>query len=87
LNIAHSIALTDQFEISIPQKDILCRARLAWRKDGQAGIEFLDRNLPTSAPDDDALQNRRVKGLEAENAKLKGQLSFLMQQVQRLTEE
>ena len=28
----------------------------------------------------------RIKALEAENAKLKAQIGFLMQQVQRLTE-
>jgi hypothetical protein len=86
LNLAHSIALTDQFEIAIPQKDIACRARLVWRNDGHAGIEFLDPSVAPSASDGDDRQGR-IRGLEAENVKLRGQLSFLLKQVHRLTEE
>ena len=85
LNIAGAFSLPETFEIAIPQKGLTRRARLVWRKDDQAGIDFLDNgaNQPISATDPTA----RIKALEAENAKLKAQIGVLMQQVQRLTEE
>jgi hypothetical protein len=86
VSLPHSIGLTDQFDVTIPQKDISCRARLVWRKDGQAGIEFLERNVGPLTPGGDERQNK-MKSLEAENAKLKAELSFLRQQVQRLTDD
>jgi hypothetical protein len=88
LSVADSVALTGEFEVAIPQKDFLRRARLVRRKDGQAGVEFLDREpaAPAAALDIEG-QKTRLRALEAENVKLKAQLSALIQQVHRLTEE
>jgi hypothetical protein len=85
LNIASSFALPDTFEIAIPQRGISCRARLVWRKDNQVGIDFLGVDDDHPAPTiEDHLA--RIKALEAENAKLKAQISTLLVQVHRLTE-
>jgi PilZ domain len=86
ITIAGAFSLPDTFEIAIPQRGISRRARLIWRKDDQAGIDFLggeesERNSQTGG------QSARIKALEAENAKLKAQIGLLMQQVHRLTEE
>jgi hypothetical protein len=86
LSVAESVALTEEFEVAIPQKGISCRARLVRRRDEQAGIAFLDRDPPTPAPSLED-QRMRLKTLEAENAKLKAQLGALLQQVHRLTAE
>jgi hypothetical protein len=45
LSIATTVALLDEFEITIPQKKIACHARLVWRKGDQAGIDFLAPQL------------------------------------------
>jgi PilZ domain-containing protein len=89
LSVAESVALTGEFEVAIPQKDFLRRARLVRRKDGQAGVEFIDREpaAPAVAGLDIEGQKTRLRTLEAENVKLKAQLSALIQQVHRLTEE
>ena len=89
LSIADSVALTGEFEVAIPQKDLVRRARLVRRKDGQAGVEFLAGEPAAPAVDatDIERQKRRLRALEAENARLKAQLGALIQQVHRLTEE
>ena len=89
LSVADSVALTDEFEVAIPQKDFVRRARLVRRKDGQAGVEFLDgASAPSAAAGlDTEAQRTRLRALEAENMKLKAQLGALIQQVHRLTEE
>jgi hypothetical protein len=86
LTIAGAFALPDTFEVIIPQRGISRRAKLVWRKDDQAGIDFLgveggESNSATADP------TARIKALEAENARLKAQIGALMQQVHRLTEE
>lgn len=86
INIASSVALPDVFEIAVPQRGISCRAKLIWRKDDQVAVDFLDDREGCPVPTiEDHLA--RIKALEAENARLKGQISALLQQVHRLTEE
>ncbi len=89
LSVADSVALTGEFEVAIPQKDFRRRARLVRRNGGQAGVEFVDRQAgpPAVAALDVEGQKIRLRALEAENVKLKAQLSVLIQQVHRLTEE
>jgi hypothetical protein len=88
LSVADSVVLTEEFEVAIPQKDFLRRARLVRRKDGRAGVEFLEGEpvAPAAALDIEG-QQARLRALEAENVKLKAQLSALIQQVHRLTED
>jgi hypothetical protein len=86
INIAGTFSLPDTFEIVIPQRGISRRAKLVWRRDDLAGIDFLggeerEQNSATTDP------TARIKALEAENAKLKAQIGLLMQQVQRLTDD
>jgi hypothetical protein len=86
INIAGSIALPDAFDIVIPQKGTSRRARLIWRNEDQVGVAFFDeRESPGDPAVDDPLV--RIRALEAENGKLKGQIGALMQQVHRLTED
>jgi PilZ domain len=86
LTVASTVALPDIFDIAIPQRAISCRAKLVWRNDDQAGIDLLNRveDKPTPTIED---YIARAKALEAENAKLKAQISTLLLQVRRLTEE
>ena len=85
LTLASTVALPDMFDIAIPQRGISGRAKLVWRDDDQAGIDFCgdeDRTAPRPR-----IYLARIKALEAENAKLKAQIGALLQQVHRLTEE
>jgi hypothetical protein len=86
INVASSVVLPDIFEMTVPQKGISCRAKLIWRKDDQVGVDFVDDREAAAAPTIED-QLAKIKALEAENGKLKGQIGALLQQVQRLTEE
>jgi PilZ domain len=85
INIASAFSLPDTFEIAIPQRGISRRAKLIWRKDDQAGVDFVDGEEDHSTTLSDP--TARIKALEAENAKLKAQVSIMLQQITRLTEE
>jgi hypothetical protein len=85
LNISGACSLPETFEVAIPQRNIARRARLVWRKDDQAGVDFIDDEEDRRTPAADPAG--RIKELEAENAKLKAQIGLLMQQIGRLTEE
>jgi hypothetical protein len=85
LNISASISMPDRFDIEIPQRGVSSRARLVWRKDDQAGIEF---DAPDGASASEAGgPQARIRELEATNAKLRAQISELLIQVKRLTED
>jgi PilZ domain len=83
INIASTFSLPDTFEIAIPQRSIFRRAKLIWRRDDQAAVDFVDDEESQAAADPAV----RIKALEGENAKLKAQISVLLQQISRLTEE
>ena len=86
INIAGTFSLPDTFEIVIPQRGISRRAKLVWRRDDQAGVDFVDaeeREQISATADPTA----RIKALEAENAKLKAQIGVLTQQIRRLTDD
>jgi hypothetical protein len=88
LSIPSTVTLPAVFEIAIPQRGISRRAKLVWRRDDMAGIDFVDGEAATQHQQAQAMDpTARIKALEAENAKLKAQIGVLMQQVYRLTEE
>jgi hypothetical protein len=84
INIASAFSLPDTFDIAIAQRGIARRAKLIWRKDDQAAVDFVDDEESHATAADPAA---RIKALEAENAKLKSQISVMLQQINRLTEE
>jgi PilZ domain len=86
INIPAAFSLPDTFEIAIPQRGISRRVKLVWRKDDQAGVDFVgdeEREQISATSDPTA----RIKALEAENAKLKAQIGVLTQQIRRLTDD
>jgi hypothetical protein len=85
LIVPASISLPDRFDIAIPQRGLDSRARLVWRKDDQAGVEFEQRDEPKLDMPPEDLQ-ARIRDLEAINTKLRAQIAELTQQVARLTE-
>jgi hypothetical protein len=87
INIAGTFSLPDTFEIVIPQRGISRRVKLVWRKDDQAGVDFVGAEEREQNSAIAADPTARIKALEAENAKLKAQVGVLMQQIQRLTDD
>jgi hypothetical protein len=85
VNIPSSVAMPDRFDFAIPQRGLSQRARLIWRKDDQAGIEFDEPNEEFVALSSEELR-ARIRKLEATNAKLRRQVAELVLQVNRLTE-
>jgi PilZ domain len=85
ISVPASAALPDRFNIAVPQRGLDCRAKLVWRKDDLAGVEFelTDRASPAPTIEDHLV---RIRELEAANAKLRGQIAELLVQVQRLTD-
>lgn len=83
INIASSFSLPETFDLAIPQRGISCRAKLVWRRGDQAGVDFVEADAAQAA---EMEPTARIKALETENAKLRAQISVLLQQVQRLTE-
>jgi hypothetical protein len=86
LTVASTVALPDVFDIAVPQRGISRRAKQVWRNDDQVGIDFVggDEDLSASTTED---YLARIKTLEVENGKLRTQISALLQQVHRLTDE
>lgn len=74
LNISSMVSLPEEFELSIPQKGRTFKARLRWRVDESAGVEFLD--VPKAQRADQRL-NERLRYLEAENETLREELRAL----------
>lgn len=78
--VSDQCAIPQVFEFHVPQKDQSFRARVIWRHDNEAGVEFL--NMPT-AHSDSPEPAARVKDLERENAMLKKQIAQLKLQIER----
>ena len=85
LNLDSGFALPEIFDIVIPHRSIDGRARVVWRDQGQAGIEFVVEKVPAIGSTED--YNAKIRKLEELNARFKAQIAELTTQVRRLTEE
>ncbi len=68
LAISNTVTLPEEFDIEVPQRGRTYRARLCWRDEQSAGIEFV---LDTTESSGRADSNGRIAELEAENAALR----------------
>jgi len=73
-------AVPQVFEFYVPQKDETYRARVIWRHDNEAGIEFLEDPRAVRAAGD---SNSRVQDLERENSLLKKRIQELQSRLDR----
>jgi hypothetical protein len=85
LNVPASVTLPDRFDIAIPQRGFNSRARLVWRKDDHAGVEFDQESELVDDLSPEEL-HAKIRELETINVKLRAQVAELTQQVSRLTE-
>ena len=84
LSVPASTTLPDRFELSVPQRNLMKRVQLVWRKGDLAGVHFDEQPGEEAAGPIDL--QARVRELEAQNAKLRARIAELTEQVYRLTE-
>jgi PilZ domain len=80
LSIAATNPLPDEFDISIPQKNLARHARLVWRNGDQAGVDFSTAESERSDKDIETDEIRlELARLKAENERLRAQIDRLKQ--------
>lgn len=84
LAVDDDAALPDHFQIAIAQKGVDRAAKLIWRRDGQAAVEF----APVGDEDPSSLEAAlaRLRVLEAENISLRATVAKLTGQLKQTTE-
>lgn len=71
LVLGAAVAVPDEFDLVISQKERTHRCRIAWRNANEIGVAFLD------APETPLDAARRIKALEDEKAELKRRIMQL----------
>lgn len=64
LAISGAVVLPPEFELHIPNRDMVRRVRVTWRREDELGVAFLGEPLPRA-------EEQRLQALEAENARLR----------------
>ena len=69
------VSLPERFHITIAQRNVDREARRVWQKEGSAALVFLapEKSVKSDVRD----LERRLRALEAENARLRAQISAL----------
>lgn len=78
--VGQYLAFPARFELAVPQRGETYEARLVWRHNDEAGLEFITEDAAVPGPEDLA---RRVQQLEAENAALRRKAQDLKAQLDR----
>lgn len=81
LIVSSMVALPEEFSLSIPQKGRAYRARLRWRIDDTAGVEFLDSENAERAAEP---SSDRMRSLETENEALRQKINELTARLAQL---
>ena len=84
LQISGAVALPDEFDLMIPQKNQRRRARLCWRQDDACGVRFLDipaaegeTGVPVDAPATEEQLRARIRHLERTITQLNARIEQL----------
>jgi hypothetical protein len=80
LALAGSLPVPGEFELQIPQKGCSYRARLVWRNNEGAGVEFITADVQKST-------EARLREIEIENAQLKERVLGLSQRLAGIEQE
>lgn len=70
LQFSSAVTLPEAIELFIPNKDHVCRARIAWRQEDQVGVEMLEHGQAQASESPDPVEQRLSK-LEAEVAAMR----------------
>ncbi len=76
LSLSQSVTLPEEFDIDVPQKGKVYRARMCWRDAENAGVEFLSGDSATP-------QAESLAALKAENAALNVRIVELTAKLER----
>ena len=85
LIVPETFSLPETFSVSVPQRDIDCRAQIIWRDGNKIGAAFIVEDSAAEPTREDYAA--KIRALEVLNSKFKAQIAALTTQVRRLTEE
>ena len=77
------LSIPQHFEFHVPQKGRSFRAKVIWRKDNEAGLEFLQDNTVQAGTTSATNLYERLKELETENASLRRRVVDLQARLDR----
>jgi hypothetical protein len=86
LVIANTVTVPDEFEINIPQKGRSFNAQVVWRTANETGIRFVAGHADDAMGEGSDDAHRRIKSLEAENARLKKKIAELQLRIEKWSE-
>ena len=81
IEISSGLSVPSEFDLDVPQKGRVYRARLTWRDSACLGVRFIDRAA------DHALPDAHVARLERENKKLKATIAILTKRLENLGQD
>ena len=77
LALSGPVAVPDAFDLIIPQKGVTHRAKVAWRQANEIGVAFVEHGGAIEPSGNVAALRRRIRELEAENARLQSRITQL----------
>jgi hypothetical protein len=75
LALPATVAVPDEFEITIAQRSLSCRAKTVWSRPHEVGIAFLESNVSVTQEPSNAAE--RIRTLERERSALKTKIAQL----------
>jgi|tagenome__1003787_1003787.scaffolds.fasta_scaffold20810001_2 hypothetical protein len=74
LLLSSAVVIPDEFELQIPKQGRSFRARLAWRRADESGVQFVEHNAEPPVPTELTI---KLKQLEDEKAALRARVAQL----------
>lgn len=81
--LADHMNIPQRFEFIVPQRGRTYIAKVIWRQDNEAGLEFVNEHVTAQGTLQPADMPARIRELESENALLKKRLIDLQNQIER----
>ena len=82
IDVNNSISIPSEFDLDIPQKGKIYRAKMMWRDTVSIGVSFVEAVAEPAAEVDP-----EIKRLKRENQKLKTQLAMLKKRLEDLGQD
>ena len=81
IELSSAVAVPTEFDLDVPQKGRVFRARMMWRDTEYAGIQFIEGDKPAETTD------HRVERLLTENRKLRKTVAALTKRLEDLGQD
>lgn len=82
IELSNALSIPSEFDLDVPQKGRIYRARMMWRDAEALGVEFIE-----GAPEDKAALEVRLGQLERESRKLKATIAILTKRLENLGQD